>query len=109
MPSDNDLLRRLEAIVGADRLFVGSEKYSRDESDVGPRTPTAAVEVLETAEIQAIVRLARELSVPVIARGAGTGKAGGALAERGGVVVSTARMNRIVEISSDDHVAVVQP
>lgn len=105
------LISRLEAIVGAARLHVGEAlaPYSRDESDLGPRLPFAAVEVVEAGEVEAIVRLARELRVPVVPRGAGTGKVGGALAERGGVIVSLARMASIREIDPVDLVAVVEP
>ncbi len=105
------LVARLEGIVGAARVFTGEalSPYTRDESDVGPRLPLVAVEALSAEEIEAIVRLARETKTPVVPRGAGTGKAGGALAEHGGIVLSVARMASIREIAPDDLVAVVEP
>lgn len=105
------VLARLEALLGAARVRVGERAapYARDESDAGAFAPWAAVEARSSEEIVAIVRLARELRFPVVPRGAGTGKSGGALAERGGVVVSLAGLNRIVEIDPVDLVAVVQP
>ncbi len=60
-------------------------------------------------EVRAVLAWARERRVPVTPRGAGTGMTGGALAVRGGVVLSTERMTRVVEIDEEDLVAVVEP
>jgi len=57
----------------------------------------------------AVLRYSREKRLPVVPRGAGTGKSGGALAERGGIVLSLEKMDRIVEVSRADMVCVVQP
>jgi len=61
------------------------------------------------AEVAAVLRAAAREGLPVTARGAGTGLAGGCLAERGGIVLSTARLDRILELSADDRLAVVEP
>ncbi|MFV0434661.1 MAG: GNAT family N-acetyltransferase [Leucobacter sp.] len=61
------------------------------------------------AQVQALVREAAALGVSVVARGAGTGLSGGANADERQLVISTERMTRIVEISPDDEVAVVEP
>jgi len=60
-------------------------------------------------EVSSILRLANERSFPVIPRGAGSGFTGGAVPIEGGVVLSTERMNRILSVSREDLVAVVQP
>jgi glycolate oxidase len=60
-------------------------------------------------QVQQVVRVATELGVSVVARGAGTGLSGGASAGENQVVVSTERLNRIVEVSPLDEVAVVEP
>jgi glycolate oxidase len=106
-----DLISRLCALIDPARVVTDErlETYARDESDVGRRQPTVAVEAVSAEEVEAVVRLCRELKTPVVPRGAGTGKTGGALAERGGVVLSVARMNRIREIDPVDLVAVVEP
>ena len=106
-----DLLSALATIVGEARILAGEQltPYTRDESDVGPRQPLAAIEARSAEEVEAIVRICREHRTPVVARGAGTGKAGGALAECGGIVLSLARMASIREISLGDMVAVVEP
>ena len=61
------------------------------------------------AEICAIMELANREKFPVIPRGAGTGMTGGALAVDGGLVLVMSRLNRILEIDTDNQVAVVEP
>jgi glycolate oxidase len=61
------------------------------------------------AEVELVLRLAREHRVPVTPRGTGTGMTGGCLPARGGLILSTERMTKICEIDGDDLVAVVEP
>ena len=60
-------------------------------------------------QVLAILNVCRELKVPIVPRGAGTGLSGGALPIADGVVVSTARLNRIVRMEPYSRTAVVQP
>ncbi|CUI07461.1 FAD-linked oxidase C-terminal domain-containing protein [Massilia antarctica] len=60
-------------------------------------------------QVLAILNVCRELKVPIVPRGAGTGLSGGALPMADGVVLSTARMNRIVRMEPYARLAVVQP
>lgn len=60
-------------------------------------------------DVVALVRACRAHRVPVVARGAGTGTTGAAVPTQGGVVVSFARMNRILEVRAADRCAVVEP
>ena len=70
----------------------------------------AAVALPRTQEdVVAIVRACREHRAPIVARGAGTGTTGAAVPTQGGVVVSFARMNRVVEVRAADRCVVVQP
>jgi len=62
-----------------------------------------------TEDVAAIVRLAREHGVPIVGRGAGTGLSGGAIPRAGGIVVSFARMNRILKIDLANERAVLEP
>ena len=62
-----------------------------------------------TEDVQAVVRACSREGVPFVARGAGTGLSGGATPIAGGVVVSLARMNRILEIDLDSQRVVVEP
>jgi glycolate oxidase len=60
-------------------------------------------------QVLAILKVCRELGVPIVPRGAGTGLSGGAQPLADGVVISTARLNRILRMDSHARTAVVQP
>src|SRR5438067_10554245 len=92
-----------------DLLVVDTEPSERDESGCGAYPPNAAVQARDAREVQKVLQYAREHKVPVVPRGAGSGKSGGALAERGGIVLSLEKMDRIVEVSRADMVCVVEP
>ncbi|HVZ72434.1 MAG TPA: FAD-linked oxidase C-terminal domain-containing protein [Polyangia bacterium] len=98
--------------LGAGRVLrtpEARETYGRDESGRGFFPPDAAVLVESRAEIELVLRLAAEHGVPVTPRGTGTGMTGGALPVRGGLVLSTERMKRVLDISLDDRIAIVEP
>src|SRR6202142_921838 len=98
--------------LGAGRVLRSAETlepYAQDESRLGVFPPEAAVLCESRAEIEIVLRLAAEDRVPGAPRGAGSGMTGGALPVRGGLVLSTERMKRIVEVSLDDRIAVVEP
>src|SRR5687767_11280721 len=85
------------------------ESYSRDESDSGTFPPDLVVFPESTAQVSAVFRACQALGIPFTPCGARSGKSGGSLPLRGGVVVSLERMNRILSISGEDLTAVVQP
>jgi glycolate oxidase len=62
-----------------------------------------------TAEVQAVVRICNAAGIPFVARGAGTGLSGGALPVAAGIVISLARMNRVVSVDIDACEVVVEP
>jgi len=101
----------LSALLGAEGWCTGeAARQAHAEDDSRCRALPQAVAVPEsTAQVAAIVRACRAHGVAVVARGAGTGTAAGAVPLRGGVVVSFVRMARLLSISADDRVAVVQP
>jgi glycolate oxidase len=72
-------------------------------------TPDAVVLPSETADVAKLARFCAEHAVPLVPRGAGTGLSGGAIPVEGGVVISFARMSRILEIDVPNLRAVVQP
>ncbi|HTO98651.1 MAG TPA: FAD-linked oxidase C-terminal domain-containing protein [Myxococcales bacterium] len=90
-------------------LVAPIDPYSRDESGCGDYPPQAAVLARDAGEVQKVLAYSRERKVPVVPRGAGSGKSGGALAERGGIVLSLEKLDRIVEVSRADMVCVVEP
>lgn len=71
--------------------------------------PQAVALPATEAEVASIMRFASQRGIPVTPRGAGVGYVGGCVPVQGGIVLSTARMNRIVEINPGDGVAIVEP
>ncbi|MFE6150358.1 FAD-binding oxidoreductase [Streptomyces sp. NPDC057889] len=83
---------------------------SHDEAEWAPvGRALAAVRVTDAGEVQQVVRACAALSVPVVTRGAGTGLSGGANATDGCLVLDLSRMNRVLEIDTENLLAVVQP
>ena len=108
-----DIIERLRQELGTKAVLTRDdaalEDYGVDESGLGPY-PADCATLCETAEqVDIVLALANETNTPVTPRGAGSGKVGGALPIRGGIVLSTERMQTILEIDADDLVAVVQP
>ncbi len=107
-----DVYEALIRELGADRVLRGPEAvapYARDESGLGVYPPDAAVLCRTRAEVELVLRFAAVHQIPVTPRGAGSGMTGGALPIRGGIVLSTEQMKRIVSIDADDRVAVIEP
>ena len=89
---------------------AAGDDFSHDEClTVSPTTPAAVVRPKSTAEVAQVLRVADQLRIPVTARGSGTGLSGAAIPRADGIVVSFERMDDIVEIDVENHVAVVQP
>ena len=105
------LLRDLKSAVGRRWVLSAPEDLLVYEYDatIERGLPEAVVLPNTAAQVAAAVRIARRYGVPVTARGAGTGLSGGAIPCEGGVVIVTARMNRILEIDPDNCLAVVEP
>lgn len=105
------LVDDLVGLLGREAVLDGALDrylYSKDAGVL--RGDTAVVVLPETTEqVQEVVRIAERYAVPVTARGAGTGLAGGAVPIEGGLVVSTTRMNRIFDIDLDNRMAWVGP
>jgi len=103
-----DLIDVLGDIVSTDPAEL--ERARADKSGhVAGGTPLAVVHARTIEDVQEVMRFATETRTPVVTRGAGTGLAGGAIATEGEIVLSTARMNRILEVARDDELAVVEP
>lgn len=82
--------------------------YDCDALTIERHRPDAVVFPRSTDHVAAIVRTCHEHGKPLIARGAGTGLAGGCTPVNGGVVVMLTRMNRVLEVSLSDRMAVVE-
>jgi glycolate oxidase len=102
----------LRSALGAEHVIAEPEQLRVYECDglTGHRAvPELVVLPGATEEVQTVVRACHREGVPFVARGAGTGLSGGATPVAGGVVVSLARMNRILEIDVDGQRVVVEP
>lgn len=109
--SHASLQERLSAIVGPDKVSVASavlESHSTDKW-YASHPPDAVVFAESAADVSAVLKFADEHRIPVTTRGAGFGYVGGCVPLQGGIVLSTARMNRIIGIHPEDGVAIVQP
>ncbi|MBV8152604.1 MAG: FAD-binding protein [Candidatus Eremiobacteraeota bacterium] len=105
------LVERLIDAVDAESVLTEPEDLAAYAFDAysEDRLPTAAVVPRDARDVCRIVKIAAECDTPIVARGAGTGLCGGAVPARGGVVVSFARMNRILELDARNRRARVQP
>ena len=107
----SDLAERLADVLAPGQILTGdaiTDDYTHDEAlTVAAERPACVVRPGSTAEVAAVLRLADELGIPVTARGSGTGLSGACVPRADGIVVSFERMNRILEIDTENHVAVV--
>ena len=108
-----DLVARLQAAVGAADVLTGDaipDDYTHDEAlNAEPVWPLAVVRPGSADQVAAVLRIAGELGVPVTARGAGTGLSGACIPRADGIVCALDRMQQILEVDVENHVAVVQP
>lgn len=107
-----ELIDQLRKIVGADQVVTEAETlqdYSHDETEELSFLPEVVVKPRTTQEVSAILRLCNEHRIPVTPRGAGTGLSGGALPQLGGVLISTERMNSILEIDERNGQVTTEP
>jgi glycolate oxidase len=106
------LVEALRAKLGEGAVSTEAERlapYGRDESDTGEFPPDVLVLPSDAEQVSAVFALCQAHGVPFTPVGARSGKSGGSLPLEGGVSVSLERMNRVLEISTEDLTAVVQP
>jgi glycolate oxidase len=107
-----DFLAAIDRLLAPDQIVRELEQLRTYECDglTGHRVVPALVVLPETAtEVQRVVQLCGEHRVPFVARGAGTGLSGGALPVADGIVISLARLTRILEIDVEHGCVVVEP
>ena len=110
-PITPKILSEIKKAVGLGAVVQDSEKLREFGKDAGEdtRLPELVVEATSPRQISALLRLANRYSFPVTPRGLGTGLAGGSVPLFGGVLLSFAKMNRILSIERDNLIAVVEP
>ncbi len=104
-----DQLRR---IVGKDNVLATQEEllaYSYDATNMWQHLPDVVVLPTNANQISDILKLANESRIPVTPRGGGTNVSGGSIPIKGGIVLCTTRMNRIIEINRTNLNATVEP
>ncbi|NOT34091.1 MAG: FAD-binding protein [Candidatus Eisenbacteria bacterium] len=105
-------LDELRALLGADGVVSSNAAlftYETDALMLEKHRPDVVVLPRNSDEVAAVVRWARSLGLPITARGAGTGLAGGATPEFGGVVLSVNRMDAVLSVDAERLFAWVQP
>jgi glycolate oxidase len=106
------LIRRLREVLPAPALLVEEEDmrpYDCDGLTAYRQLPLIVALPEDEAQVQAILAICHELRAPVVARGAATGLSGGAMPHPDGVLVSLAKLKRILRVDPVSRTAVVQP
>jgi glycolate oxidase len=107
-----EVARRLREVLAPESVLHKTEQtraYECDGLSAYRQLPMIVALPANEAQVQQVMRICFELGVPVIARGAGTGLSGGALPRGDAVLLSLARMMRILAVDAFARVARVQP
>lgn len=112
-PLSPEIIAEIEHAIGAGSVVDDRERLTEFGKDattiISPVVPELVVEATHVEQVQALLSLANRHRFPVTPRGMGTGLAGGSVPVYGGVVLSLARMNRILAIEKENMIAVVEP
>jgi glycolate dehydrogenase FAD-linked subunit len=105
------LIDSLQAIVGTTYVLYETEDVIVYEQDGSIFTKMPEIVVLpgNTDQVSAVIKAAKRASVSIVPRGSGTGLAGGAVPAESGIVISLARMDRILKVDPANRIAVVEP
>jgi len=109
--SRNALINELRAIVGEHYVLIEKEDvivYEQDGS-IFQVMPEIVVLPANVEQVSAVIKAAKRANVPIVPRGSGTGLAGGAVPAEGGIVLSLARLDRILKIDLPNRIAIVEP
>ncbi|OGO42337.1 MAG: hypothetical protein A2137_05460 [Chloroflexi bacterium RBG_16_58_8] len=109
---DSKIIDTLRRIVGKEGVLTSREEliaYSYDATNMWSHLPEGVVLPDNVTRISEILKLANENRLPVTPRGGGTNVSGGSIPIKGGIVLCTTRMNRIIEINRNNLNAVVEP
>ncbi|HHW42763.1 MAG TPA: FAD-binding protein [Desulfotomaculum sp.] len=106
-------IEALRRELGAENVVTGPEDllcYSFDATpDLPEGKPDAVVTPENTGQVVKVVKIARQYGLPVYPRGSGTNLSGGTVPIKGGIVLTTVKMNRIIEVDPSNLTATVQP
>jgi glycolate oxidase len=105
-------IEAFKKIVGEKFVFVDDDTlrhYAHDETEDLHFFPEVVIKPKTAAEISAILNICNKEKIPITPRGAGTGLSGGALPHLGGVLLSTERMNSIINIDERNLQVITEP
>jgi len=108
---DQKIISELRQALGAERVSTAPEDlatYAYDGTWLETQ-PDVIVHPQTTEDVSAVLRIADARRIPVVPRGSATGLAGAAVPVPGSICLNMARMNRILDISTADTLAVAQP
>lgn len=111
-PLDAHLLAELLELFPAGTIKTHPDElknYAHDETEDLVFIPEAVFIPSSTAEVSTLLAWCSKHTIPVVARGAGTGLSGGALAVYKGIIISFERMNQLIGIDERNQQATVQP
>jgi glycolate oxidase len=110
-PISPTLVARLRQVIDPRRVHTDAadiDLYKRDASNIEGRAGVVCFPTT-TTEVQDLVRVCAEFKQPFVARGSGTGLSGGATPLDGAVVISTAKMNRLISVDPINRTAWIEP
>lgn len=108
---NEEIIKELAGIVGEEKISTDNIDKITHSYDATEKKylPDAVVYAKNTLEISKIVKIANKWKIPLLPRGAGSGFSGGSLPVQGGIVLVLTRMDRILEIDSENLIARVEP
>jgi glycolate oxidase len=112
VPDLTKILEQLSAILPADRILTAAEDiipYSFDGTAALSHRPLAVVLATSTDEVSRLLKWANETRTPIVARGSGTGLAGGSIPTEGSVVLCLSRFDKVLELDRKNLTLMVEP
>jgi glycolate oxidase len=108
----SEIVTQLKSIAGKENILLSKEdlvSYSYDGTTMWSHMPDVVVLPETSEQVSQVVKLANSNLIPVTPRGAGTNVSGGSIPIKGGIVLCTTRMDKILDINKGNLVATVEP
>src|SRR5271163_277610 len=112
VPDLTKIIGQIATILPADRILTGAEDlipYSFDGTAALSQRPLAVVLATTTDEVSRILRWANETRTPIVARGSGTGLAGGSVPTAGSIVLCLSQFDKVLELDRRNLTLLVEP